>query len=108
MTSPANAETVQTATVATRSKKKLNKKNGVKNTVLSDLRITYKKTPMLITGYDGVKTAARDINGAFDLRGLGGLVYVTRAITEPEGDGAYSERVRRAAEETVRELKLCF
>ena len=81
---------------------------GVKNTVLSELRRTYKKTPMLITGYDGEKTAARDINGAFDIRGLGGLVYVTRAITEPCGDDAYSEKVRRAAEETVRELKLCF
>ncbi len=81
---------------------------GVQNPVLSELRRVYKKLPMIITGYDGKKVSARDINGAFDLRGLGGLVYVTRVITEAGGEGAYSERVRRAAEETVRELKLCF
>lgn len=81
---------------------------GVPNGVLSDIRRAHKKTMMMITGYDGVRTRAHDINGAFDMRGLGGLVYVSRAISEPDGRGAYSERVRKAAEETVHDLKVCF
>ena len=81
---------------------------GVPNATLSELRRTYKKMPFLITGYDGEKTAARDISGAFDIKGLGGLVYVSRVITEPEGKGAYSERIRAAAETLSRELKICF
>jgi len=81
---------------------------GVANATLSEMRRTYKKLPILVTGYDGEKTAARDISGAFDMKGLGGLVYVSRIITEPEGEGAYTERVRASAEKTARELKICF
>lgn len=81
---------------------------GVSNATLSELRRMYKKMPFIITGYDGDKVAARDISGAFDMKGLGGLVYVSRVLTEPEGDGAYSERVRASAEKLARELKICF
>ncbi len=81
---------------------------GVSNATFSELRRMYKKMPFLVTGYDGGKVAARDISGAFDMKGLGGLVYVSRVITEPEGEGAYSERVRTAAEKLARELKICF
>ncbi len=81
---------------------------GVANSTLSELRRVHKNMLLLVTGYDGEKTAAHDINGAFDMRGLGGLVYVTRTITEPEGEGAYSERMRSSAEKVIRDLKLCF
>lgn len=81
---------------------------GISNATLAELRRTYKKMPFLITGYDGEKVASRDIGGAFDLKGLGGLVYVSRIITEPEGEGAYSERIHAAAEKLARELKICF
>ncbi len=81
---------------------------GVANSTLAELRRIHKNMLLLITGYDGKKTTAHDINGAFDMRGLGGLVYVTRAITEPEGEGAYSERIREAAEKVIRDLRVCF
>ena len=81
---------------------------GLPNSTLSELRRVHKNTLLLVTGYDGRKTAAHDINGAFDLRGLGGLAYVTRAITEAEGAGAYSERIRISAENVIRDLRLCF
>lgn len=81
---------------------------GVPNSVLAELRRTYKKMLFLITGYDGDKTRGHDINGAFDMRGLGGLVYVTREITLAKGSGAYSERIRNAAEEVVKDLRVCF
>lgn len=81
---------------------------GVPNATLSELRRTYKKMPFFITGYDGEKIAARDISGAFDMKGLGGLVCVSRILTEPEGEGAYSERVRACALTLARELKICF
>ena len=81
---------------------------GVPNSVLAELRRIYKKTLIMITGYDGDKTRAHDINGAFDMRGLGGLVYVSRTVTLPKGDGAYSERIRKAAEEVIKDLKICF
>lgn len=81
---------------------------GLPNSVLREFRRTYKKTMFILTGYDGKKTTAHDLNGAFDMRGLGGLVYVTRPITLPAGDGDFSVRVRNAAEEVVRDLKLCF
>lgn len=81
---------------------------GLPNSVLREFRRTYKKTVFILTGYDGKKTTAHDLNGAFDMRGLGGLVYVTRPITLPEGDGVFSERVRNAAEDIARDLKLCF
>ena len=81
---------------------------GVSNATYSELRRMYKKMPFLVTGYDGKKVAARDISGAFDMKGLGGLVYVSRILTEPEGEGAYSERLHVAAEKIARELKICF
>jgi orotidine-5'-phosphate decarboxylase len=81
---------------------------GLSNSSLSEIRRTYKKTLMLITGYDGEKVEAHDLNGAFDLRGLGGLVSVGRVITLAKGEGAYSERIRKKAEEVVRDLKVCF
>ncbi|MBQ8003608.1 MAG: orotidine-5'-phosphate decarboxylase [Oscillospiraceae bacterium] len=81
---------------------------GVENRTLAELRRVYKKTLLLLTGYDGKKVSAHDLNGAFDMRGLGGLVYVTRAITLPSGDGALSEKVKAAAETVCRDLRLCF
>ncbi len=81
---------------------------GVGNQTLRDLRRIHKKTLVLLTGYDGEKTSAHDLNGAFDMRGLGGLVYVTRAITEPRGDGDFCAQVKAAAETVCRDLRLCF
>ncbi|MBQ7118695.1 MAG: orotidine-5'-phosphate decarboxylase [Oscillospiraceae bacterium] len=81
---------------------------GVSNKILQELRRTYKKTFFLLTGYDGNKVSAHDLNGAFDIRGLGGLVCVSRAITMPPGDGELSERIKLATEEMSKDLKLCF
>lgn len=81
---------------------------GISNATFAELRRMYKKMPFMITGYDGEKIAARDISGAFDMKGLGGLVYVSRVLTEPDGEGAYSERLHTAAEKLARELKICF
>lgn len=81
---------------------------GVDNKTLSELRRTYKKTLFLLTGYNGEKVSAHDLTGAFDMRGLGGLVYVTRPITAPSGDGDFAGRVKAAAEEVCRDLRLCF
>lgn len=81
---------------------------GIPNATFSELRRMYKKMPFLVTGYDGEKVASRDISGAFDMKGLGGFVYVSRTLTEPEGEGAYSERLHAAAEKLARELKICF
>ncbi len=81
---------------------------GVSNSVLRELRRTCKKTMFLLTGYDGKKTSAHDFGGAFDMRGLGGLVYVTRPITLAEGDSELNIRVSMAAQEVCRDLRLCF
>lgn len=81
---------------------------GLSNNTLREFRRVYKKNLFLLTGYDGKKTSAHDLNGAFDMRGLGGLVYVTRPITLPEGEGEFSACVKAAAEEVCRDLKLCF
>lgn len=81
---------------------------GVSNAVLREMRRNYKKTFFYLTGYDGVKTQAHDINGAFDMKGLGGLVCVADPITLPAGEGELSERIKNAAEEVARDLKLCF
>ena len=81
---------------------------GVSNSVLRELRRTCKKTMFLLTGYDGKKTSGHDLGGAFDMRGLGGLVYVTRPITLAEGDGEVAVRTSMAAQEVSRDLRLCF
>ncbi|MBQ2840216.1 MAG: orotidine-5'-phosphate decarboxylase [Oscillospiraceae bacterium] len=81
---------------------------GIPNSTLREMRRTYKKSLFLITGYDGEKTTAHDINGAFDMRGLGGLVYVTRTITLPGDEGDFCENVKLAAENVCRDLRLCF
>lgn len=81
---------------------------GVSNKTLQELRRTYKKMFFLLTGYDGDKVSAHDLNGAFDIRGLGGLVLVSRRITTPLGEGDLSERIKLAAQEVSRDLKLCF
>lgn len=81
---------------------------GVDNKMLAELRRTYKKMLFLLTGYDGKKVSAHDLTGAFDMRGLGGLVYVTRPITVPSGAGNFAERVTAAAEKVCRDLRLCF
>ena len=81
---------------------------GVPNKTLQELRRTYKKTFFLITGYDGDKVSAHDLNGAFDIKGLGGLVCVSRAITLPQGEGKLSDRIKAATENVARDLKLCF
>ncbi len=81
---------------------------GVTNATLREMRRNYKKTFFFLTGYDGKKTQAHDLNGAFDMKGLGGLVCVTDLITVPDGEGELSERIRSAAEEVARDLKLCF
>lgn len=81
---------------------------GVDNKTLSELRRTHKKTLFLLTGYDGEKISAHDLTGAFDMRGLGGLVYVTRPITAPSGEGDFNEKVKASAEEVCRDLRLCF
>ncbi len=81
---------------------------GVDNKTLAELRRTYKKMLFLLTGYDGKKVSAHDLTGAFDMRGLGGLIYVTRPITVPSGEGDFAERARTAAEEVCRDLRLCF
>lgn len=81
---------------------------GVDNKTLSELRRTHKKTLFMLTGYDGEKISAHDLTGAFDMRGLGGLVYVTRPITTPSGEGDFTDKVKAAAEEVCRDLRLCF
>ena len=81
---------------------------GVDNKTIAELRRTYKKMLFLLTGYDGEKVSAPDLTGAFDMRGLGGLVYVTRPITAPSGEGDFGERVKAAAEKVCRDLRLCF
>ena len=81
---------------------------GGDNKTLAELRRTYKKMLFLLTGYDGEKVSAHDFTGAFDMRGLGGLVYVTRPITAPSGEGDFAEKVKAAAEEVCRDLRLCF
>ncbi len=81
---------------------------GLPNSTLGELRRAYKDVLFLVTGYDGYETEAHDINAAFDMRGLGALCSVGRVITAPSGDGAYSERLRKRAEEVIRDLKLCF
>ena len=81
---------------------------GIDNKTLSELRRTYKKMLFLLTGYDGEKVSAHDLTGAFDMRGLGGLVYVTRPITAPSGVGDFAERVKAATEVVCRDLRLCF
>lgn len=81
---------------------------GVDNKTLAELRRTYKKMLFLLTGYNGEKVSAHDLTGAFDMRGLGGLVYVTRPITAPSGTGDFTECVKVAAEEVCRDLRLCF
>lgn len=81
---------------------------GIPNKTLQELRRTYKKMFFLLTGYDGDKVSAHDLNGAFDIRGLGGLVMVSRRITTPLGEGELSEHIKLAAEEVSKDLKLCF
>lgn len=81
---------------------------GVSNATLREMRRNYKKTFFCLTGYDGNKTQAHDLNGAFDMKGLGGLVCVGDIITVPEGEGELSERIKKAAEDISRDLKLCF
>ncbi len=81
---------------------------GVSNKVLQELRRTYKKTFFLLTGYNGDKVSAHDLNGAFDLRGLGGLVCVSRLITQPEGEGELSEKILNAVKNVSKDLQLCF
>lgn len=81
---------------------------GIDNKTLAEFRRTYKKMLFLLTGYDGEKVSAHDLTGAFDMRGLGGLVYVTRPITEPKGMGDFAENVKTAAEKVCRDLRLCF
>ncbi len=86
---------------------------GLENEQLREMRRVYKKMPFLVTGYDGKRVTARNLHGAFDMRGLGGIVYVTRAITLPEGVGesksdGIGAAVRSAAERVRDDLKLCF
>lgn len=81
---------------------------GVPNKVLQELRRTYKKMFFLLTGYDGDKVCAHDINGAFDLKGLGGIVCVSRKITQPEGEGPLAERIAAATKKVAEDLRLCF
>lgn len=81
---------------------------GLPNSTLGELRRAHKDVLFIVTGYDGERVEAHDINAAFDMRGLGALCSVGRAITEPSGDGAYSEHLRKRAEAVIRDLKLCF
>ncbi len=81
---------------------------GVSNKTLQELRRTYKKLFFLLTGYNREKVSAHDLNGAFDIRGLGGLVLVSRSVTAPHGEGELSERIRVAAENVSKDLRLCF
>ncbi len=81
---------------------------GLANTQITELRRAYKKLPFILTGYDGNGVTASDINGAFDMKGLGGLVFLGREITLPQGDGEFSSRIASVAEKIKRDLALCF
>lgn len=81
---------------------------GVSNKTLHELRHTYKKTFFMLTGYNGETISAHDLTGAFDTRGLGGIVLVSRPITNPDAEGDFAEKIRTAAEKVARDLKLCF
>ncbi len=81
---------------------------GLEHEQFRELRRIYKRMLFLLTGYDGKRVTARDFRGAFDLRGLGGIVYVGRYITLAEGENDISASIRRAAEKVRDDLKLCF
>ncbi len=81
---------------------------GLTNAQITELRRAYKKLPFVLTGYNGKDVTASDINGAFDMKGLGGLVLIGREVTLAEGDGEFAARIASAAEKIKRDLSLCF